>query len=81
MPFAVTLCFDSTSARLLEDLWRTLAEQQIDSERHQLGYAPHITLAIYPDGTQAGLLAEALERIAPTWAALPVALAGFGCFP
>lgn len=81
MAFAVTLCFDPASAVLLEDMWRTLAEQNIDCDRHQLGYAPHITLAIYPDETPAEQIAAALEQIAPAWNALPVTLAGFGIFP
>lgn len=81
MPFAITLPFERDSAVCLEDMWRTLAEQNIDCDRHQLGYAPHITLAIYPDETSAERLASALEQIAPTCAALSVTLAGFGIFP
>jgi 2'-5' RNA ligase len=81
MPLAVTLCFDSASAVLLENLWGTLAAQNIDSDRHQLGYAPHVTLAIYPDETSDEEVAAALALVAPTWTALPVTLAGFGIFP
>jgi 2'-5' RNA ligase len=81
MRIAVTLCFDPACAVLLEGMWRTLAEQNIDSDRHQLGYAPHITLAIYPDETLADQVGAALERIAPAWQALPIALAGLGIFP
>ena len=81
MPFAITLPFERASAVCLEDMWRTLAEQNIDRDRHQLDYAPHITLAIYLDKTSAEHLASALERIAPASDALPVTLVGFGIFP
>jgi 2'-5' RNA ligase len=81
MPLAVTLCFDPPSAALLQDWWRTLAEANIDCDRHRLGYAPHVTLAIYPDDAPADQMGAAIERIAPGWHALPVTLAGFGIFP
>ncbi len=62
-------------------MWRMLAEQDIDHDRHRLGYGPHITLAIYPDETPVSPIAAALDRLALTWVALPVTLAGFGIFP
>ncbi len=81
MPLAITLCFDQASAAPLEKMWRTLADQKIDFDRYELGYPPHITLAIYADETPVEQLTAALERIAPDWDALPVTLVGFGSFP
>jgi hypothetical protein len=49
MQFAITLRLDPISAVPIEAMWRRLAADGIDADRLQLGYAPHITLAIYPD--------------------------------
>jgi 2'-5' RNA ligase len=81
MPFGITLCFDPPSAATIAKMWEVLATRGIDSDRHQLGYAPHITLAIYPDETPAAQLTAALRTLAATWSALPVTLSGFGIFP
>lgn len=81
MPLAVTLCLDSASAARVEEWWEVLAARNIDADRKGLGYAPHVTLGIYPDDTEADQVAAALPRIAPIWSPLPVALAGFGVFP
>jgi len=55
-------------------MWEALATGGIDSDRHQLGYAPHITLAIYPDETPTAQLMAALRTLTssgatrkPTW--------------
>jgi 2'-5' RNA ligase len=81
MPFGVTLCFDPPSSTAIAKTWEVLATRGIDSDRHQLGYAPHITLAIYPDETPAAQLTAALRTLAATWSALPVALNALGIFP
>lgn len=81
MPLAITLPLDRTAAAPMECMWRTLAEQNIDSDRHRLGYGPHITLAIYPDETSVGQLVSAIDQVVTSWDALPVTLAGFGVFP
>ena len=81
MPFAVTLCFDPPSAAAIAKIWEVLASKGIDTDRHQLGYAPHITLAIYPDEAPAAQLTAALRTLAATWSALPVTLSGLGIFP
>ncbi len=81
MPFAVTLCFDPPSAAAIAKIWEVLASKGIDTDRHQLGYAPHITLAIYPDEAPAAQLMAALRTLAATWSALPVTLSGLGIFP
>ena len=81
MPFAITLCFDPMSAVSIEGMWRKLASDGIDADRDQLGYAPHITLAIYPDETPLKRLRTALEDTSQNWEALPVSLCGLGAFP
>jgi 2'-5' RNA ligase len=81
MPFGVTLCFDPLSASTIAKMWEVLATKRIDTDRHQLGYAPHITLAVYPDDTPTAQLTAALRQLAATWSALPVTLSGFGIFP
>jgi hypothetical protein len=81
MPFAVTLRLDPVSAALVENLWRTLAATCIDTDRQDLGYAAHITLAIYPDDVSADALLAALKPITACWHAPPVTLSGIGVFP
>ena len=81
MPVAITLCFDPNSSVPIEAMWRKLAADGIDSDRDQLGYAPHITLAIYPDETPLNGLRAALENTCRDWESLPVRLSGLGAFP
>ena len=81
MPLAITLRFDRVSASAIQDMWKTLADEGIDADRYQVGYAPHITLAVYPDDVRVEPIRTALEKVAADWEALPVALSGFGIFP
>ena len=81
MPFAITLRFDVDSAATIEVMWQTLADHGIDTDRQQVGYPAHITLAVYPDGTPTDMLRAAVARTAADWRALPVTLSAFGIFP
>jgi 2'-5' RNA ligase len=81
MPFAVTLRLDCSSGVLIEDIWRVLAAEGLDSDRLQLGYAPHVTLGIYPDDVGADLLLAGLSKVVVGWRALPVVLSAIGIFP
>ncbi len=81
MPLAITLRFDPDSGSVFEGMWRALAMAGIDTDRQQLGYAAHITLAIYPDETSVERLRSGLARVADPWGTLPIAMAGFGVFP
>lgn len=81
MPLGVTLCFDPLSVSAIAKTWEVLATKGIDSDRHRLGYAPHITLAVYPDETPVAPLAATLRQLAATWSALPVTLNALGTFP
>jgi 2'-5' RNA ligase len=81
MSFAITLRLDPISARLIEAMWQTLAIKGIDTDRHDLGYAPHITLAIYPDDAPVVQLAAATTQLGQHWRSMPIALSGLGIFP
>jgi len=81
MPLAIALRLDLNSGSVFEEMWRALAVAGIDADRHQLGYAAHITLAIYPDETPIEQLRSGLARVAGSWRVLPVTMAGFGVFP
>jgi len=81
MPLAVTLRLDDAAAAPVVAMWRALAEGGVDDDLLRLGYPPHVTLAVWPDGTPAEPLEAAVERFGAEWGAMPVALAGFGVFP
>src|SRR5579859_157536 len=81
MPFAVTLRLDEASAPAVEAMWRLLAEHGIDTDRHELGYPPHVTLAIYADDVPVRRLHHALALCADRWKAVPISLSGLGVFP
>ena len=81
MPFAITLRLDPMTAVPIEAMWRKLATDGFDADRYQLGYAPHITLAIYPNETSIDRLRSALEDTCRNWEALPIRFAGLGAFP
>ena len=78
MPLAITFRFDPVSAAAIEEMSRTLAAAGVDVEA---GYAPHLTLAIYPDSAPINELQAAFEQSAEHCNALPVTLSGFGIFP
>lgn len=81
MPFAVTLRLDETSASAVEAMWRLLAEHGIGADRQELGYPPHVTLAIYADNVPVRRLRDALTLCADRWKAVPISLSGLGVFP
>ena len=81
MPYAITLCLDPGSAAVIEGLWQTLARSGLDTDRDHLGYAPHITVGIYPDGAPADRLQAVVAQFARQWSPLAVTLSGFGVFP
>jgi 2'-5' RNA ligase len=81
VPYAITLRLDPASADRIEDLWRVLATLGLDTDRHDLGYKAHITLAIYPDDTPEDRLHAAFSQVTASWRVLPVTLGGIGVFP
>lgn len=80
MPYAVTLCLDSAGAAPIEAMWHALGDAGIDSDRRDLGYAPHITLAVYADDVPVDTLRAALQGLAHHSSALRVRFVGLGKF-
>ena len=78
MPYAVTLRLDPVAAARVTDLWTALARDGL-TDLLDLGYAPHITLAVLHDG--AASVAETVARVAAGWRGRRVRFAGFGVFP
>jgi 2'-5' RNA ligase len=81
MPYAVTLCLDVATDRVVTRLIRALAESGIDDDRLTLGYGAHVTLAIFDDSAPVAVIDAAMRACAADWSRLPVSLAGFGVFP
>jgi 2'-5' RNA ligase len=77
MPFAVTLRFDAVSAASIEDLARAVRGADGDCD----GYAPHITLAIYPDDVCVDRLRSAFADVTAGWRVQSVRLGAIGVFP
>jgi len=74
MPYAVTLRLDAEAAAEVERL-RAAIEAEILIE-----YAPHVTLAVYPDDRDVDELRRMVETLAARWPALAVRFAALGLF-
>jgi 2'-5' RNA ligase len=81
MPYAITLRLDEESAALVVAMWRALASAGLSNEALQLGYPPHITLAVCPDAADPGLLIQAARQCASRWRPETVTIASLGVFP
>ncbi|MCW3475104.1 2'-5' RNA ligase family protein [Limobrevibacterium gyesilva] len=81
MPYAVTLRLDAGSAENVLRLEDALAAGGHADDRKRLGYAPHLTMSILPDGCDAASLRRALEGAVRGWQAMPISFAGLGVFP
>jgi 2'-5' RNA ligase len=75
MPYAVTLRLDADAAAHVRRLVAVLAADDL------LHYAPHVTLAVYPDDSNIDRLRHTVETLVAQWRALPVGFAGLGLFP
>jgi 2'-5' RNA ligase len=80
MPYAITLRTDEAAASQIRAIWRELAARGISDEMTRLGYVPHLTMAILPDGVSEARLITAARECA-SWRAMPIRLAGFNRFP
>ncbi|MBR0679569.1 2'-5' RNA ligase family protein [Roseomonas eburnea] len=80
MPYAVTLRLDAAAARPIEAMWRALAEAGLHEDALRLGYPPHVTLTIHPDGVDTQALRRDVARLAAAWAAVPLRFSGLGTF-
>src|SRR5580658_3626193 len=81
MPHAVTLMLDAESARSVVAMWETLAARGISEEAIQLGYPPHLTLAVFSDAADPARLLDAARDCAARWHMLPVQLTSLDIFP
>jgi 2'-5' RNA ligase len=75
MPFAITLRLDPVSAASIEEIQRAIFSEAVS------GYAPHVTLAIFPDEAPVSVLLGAIRQLAGQWRALPITLGALGVFP
>lgn len=80
MPYAVTLRLDGAGAAPVEAMWRALAEAGLHDDCLTLGYPPHLTLAVLPDGADPAALGDAVGQVALRWTAEAIGFAGFGLF-
>jgi len=79
MAFAVTLLFDSETAAAIAARWALLAEASVSRSMLDLGYRPHVTLAVY-DELDIEAAVAALDRTFGDLNPIPVALTGFATF-
>ncbi len=77
MPYAITLRLDDASADQVRHVLTALAD--VADDVLQLGYAPHLTLAVYPEASDPAMLQAALRRI--RWPSQPIAFPALGVFP
>lgn len=80
MPYAVTLRLDAAMAAPVEAMWRALAAAGLHDDSLSLGYPPHLTLTILPDGADASRLAATVADCAVAWTAIDLNPAGLGLF-
>jgi 2'-5' RNA ligase len=81
MPFAITLRLDPETASFVEAMWQTIASRGVGDDALRPGYAPHLTLAVFPDSADQGRLMGVARSGAARWRALPITFASLGVFP
>jgi 2'-5' RNA ligase len=79
MAFAVTLLFDADIAAAIAARWDLLAAEGISRSMLDLGYPPHVTLAVY-DELDVEAAVVSLDRAFGGVAQAPVSLTGFATF-
>ena len=81
MPHAITLRLADADCGPVDALLDLLAARDIADDVRRFGYAPHITLAVYPDDADARALAASAAALSVQWKRLPVRFVGLGIFP
>ncbi len=81
MPHAITLRLANADCAIITTLLDRLAADGIADDVPHLGYAPHITLAVYPEDADATALAASVAALSVQWKRLSVRFAGLGIFP
>jgi len=79
MAFAVTLPFDSDIAAAVVARWELLAATGVSRSMLDLGYSPHVTLAVHDGPIDAGVSA-ALDRVFAQAGRMAVTLTGVTTF-
>jgi 2'-5' RNA ligase len=81
MPYAITLMLDASAARSVVAMWKTLAARGISADAIQLGYPPHLSLAVFSDLADPARLLDAARESAARWNRFPVHLTSLDIFP
>lgn len=81
MPYAVTLLLDEQAASKVSAMYEALSKLNISHDQINLGYPPHVTLAILDDGADPGELIKIVSSIAQGWQSSSLTFVGFGVFP
>lgn len=79
MAYAVSLLFNSETAEAISARWMRLADAGISRSMLDLGYPPHLTLAVY-DALAVGIAAAALDRVFDKMDQMAVTLTGLATF-
>jgi 2'-5' RNA ligase len=62
MAYAVNLLFNSSLANVVSERWTWLADADVSRSMLDLGYPPHVTLAVY-DALRVDVATAALDRV------------------
>jgi 2'-5' RNA ligase len=81
MPYAVTLRLDAAATASVIAMWNDLRARGLSDEAASLGYPPHMTLAVFPDGADLARILAAVDDHAGEMRALTISLASIGLFP
>lgn len=77
MAIGVALRLDGVAETLVKQIWESLDEAGIENDAFQLGYAPHLTLAVWPDASTSKVAeVEALKEAK----SIPLQFEGIGRF-
>jgi|SRR5215211_1820895 len=79
MAYAVSLLFNAEVANAISTRWQRLADAGISRSMLDLGYQPHVTLAVFDD-LDADVAAAALDIIFNDVVCLDVSLSGIATF-
>ncbi len=79
MAYAVNLLFDVSLAEIVSARWMRLAEADVSRSMLNLGYPPHVTLAVY-DTLRTDVATVALDRVFESAARMAVTLTEVSTF-
>jgi 2'-5' RNA ligase len=79
MAYAVSLLFNAEMAEAVSARWQRLADAGLSRSMVDLGYQPHVTLAVY-DELAVNTASAALDRIFDKVERMPATLTGFSTF-